>query len=270
MAEQFTVFGANGFIGSALVKRLVDQGYEVDAISRGNWPTKDQHLGHVIYAAGMAANYRTNLQATLETQTQLPAKTIDDYKFASFLYLSSTRLYQDAPTTCENAVLSFNPTESADIYNLSKATTECYLLAQERPTLRVVRLSNVFGSFSRPNSFLAQILADAAQNAAVRFAASAQSSKDYVALEEVVDLLISIALRGAKRVYNIARGENTTHAEIADELARLGVSIEFESGGATHFFPPIDTANLREEFEPPKINLLERLPQLLHSARNLR
>lgn len=52
MSESFTVIGARGFIGGALLDTLRSQGCEVLARRSDESPLRDR--GHVIYASGIA------------------------------------------------------------------------------------------------------------------------------------------------------------------------------------------------------------------------
>lgn len=267
MGEHFTIFGARGYIGEALVQHLRKQGHQVQAITRDNWPEKGSQLGHVVYAAGMAANYRQNLTGTLQSQTILPTKLIEEMDFSSFLYLSSTRLYGGASSTEEDAKLQVCPQNAEDIYNLTKATSECYLLAQDNPKIRVARLSNVYGQFKNTNSFLAAILWSAAQEGEVVFETDAASSKDYIPLDECLDRLAKIALTAEHRIYNVARGERVSHDQIARKLSDLGIAARFQKNAPLQSFPEINTAKMDAEFGAIKSNLIEKLPMLLEEIK---
>ena len=54
----FTVFGSSGYIGSHLVRHLIASGEEVATPMRGA-PIGETHLGHVVYAIGLTADFRT-------------------------------------------------------------------------------------------------------------------------------------------------------------------------------------------------------------------
>ena len=94
------------------------------------------------------------------------------------------------------------------------------------------------------------------------------SSKDYVAVDEVVALLEGIALCGRRRLYNVAVGANTTHDAIAVALAQaMGWRMTAVEGAATVRYPRIDTTRIRAEFRTPLRSLLDDLPALAAAQR---
>jgi hypothetical protein len=96
---------------------------------------------------------------------------------------------------------------------------------------------------------------------------SPESAKDYVGVEDVARWIAQIAVSGTQSIYNLASGRNTTNAEIADALRAAGVPVEFEAGGATIVFPPIDVARVVGEFGPARASLIQQIPELLRNQR---
>lgn len=270
MPEQFTIFGANGFIGRAMVGHLRSLGHEVLECTRNNWPAKNTDLGHVIYAAGMTSHYAKAPFETVRSQTTLPAQILEEYKYSSFLYLSSTRFYAGAAASDEHAKFEISPTDPNDIYTLTKTTAECLCLSHPSKNVRVVRLSNVYGQFTKNIVSLASILDEAARTGSVEFLSSPQSAKDYISLNDVVSILPKIALRGVERIYNVAKGANTSNEEIANVLEQEGVRITFRQNAPTLVSPQINVERLTTEFEGAKSELLKELPALLDFARQKR
>jgi nucleoside-diphosphate-sugar epimerase len=248
----FTVFGANGFIGGAVSARLEAQGVPVRRLTRANWPEAGEALGHVIFTIGMTAGFRTRLAQTVEAQVVRLHEALTRYRFESFLYLSSTRVYAGADTTEEEAPLRVRPADPDQIYNISKLAGEALCFAQASASVRVARLSNVYGAQEPPNTFLAQVLAEAKATGRVRIGQAPQSAKDYVALDDVVERLIGIATGGRHRLYNVGSGHNTRHAEIAGWLTDVGVQVEFTPDAPTASFPPLDCRRANAEFGEPK------------------
>ena len=168
------------------------------------------------------------------------ARCLAGLHFASFLFLSSTRVYARATATSEDTSLPCAPADPSDLYNLTKLAGEAVCLADPRQTVRVVRLSNVYGGAMPDDTFLGQLLREGRGTGAVRFRQSAKSSKDYVSLAEVTRLLPAIAAGGRHRLYNLAAGVNTSHAAIAVVLRRrFGWHVDF-APGAPHRALPAD------------------------------
>ena len=114
MSTPYTIFGASGFIGHHISRRLVAQGQTVRAVTRDCWPADGDDLGHVIYAIGMTANFRSRVMETFAAQIERLYDIIARQRFTSLLYLSSTRVYRGAASTEEDAPLIVRPLDADD------------------------------------------------------------------------------------------------------------------------------------------------------------
>lgn len=259
----FSVFGASGFIGSRLVARLEADGHAVTRIGRETWPTHGSHLGHVIFTIGMTADFREKPFETVDAQVLRLREALHDYSFESFLYLSSTRLYRSQPDTREDAALALQPENPDDLYNATKIAGESLCLTLKRPEIRVARLSNVFGSPSPSQSFLAAVLGEARRTGRVTFRTGPETEKDYLDIDSAVAALIAIAKGGRARLYNVAAGRNVSNGEIAAQLETLGIACHFEPAAPNLRLTPIVTTRLSDEFSHMPLFLPDALPALL-------
>jgi nucleoside-diphosphate-sugar epimerase len=248
MPEPFTVFGGYGFIGSAVSALLEGEGHKVDRIGRRNWPAPGADIGNVIFAAGITADFRERLVDTFEMHLVRLHEALRQYRYASFLYLSSARVYAGSGSTQEESALLVRPCDPDHVYNLSKLAAEGLCLAHSHPAIRVVRLSNVFGAQDASNLFLTAVLREAVTTGSVTIGQAPHSSKDYVPVEAAARSLVQIARRGRHRLYNIASGCNVTHHEIAGILESAGYAVKFAVGGPAAVFPPIDVSRVTDEF----------------------
>lgn len=246
----FTIFGASGFIGAHLLKRLERKGHKVDAIQRGNFPTTGTDLGHAVYCIGLTADFREKLMETARAHVGTLIDVLESYKFSSFLYLSSTRVYQGARDGSEDTDLVVRPVEPGYVYNLTKLAGEALCLAHPSKTCRVARLSNVLGAGASPENFLPSIIVEAKKSGAVKFLTSAETQRDFVDIEDVCEALEAIALSGQSRLYNVASGRPVSNRQIAGLLERyLGAKTRFENDAPTLLFPTVDISRLRKEFD---------------------
>ena len=264
--SHFTVLGAAGFVGSALVAALQCAGHRVRPVTRGTLPAlleTHRDAGHVIDCIGLTGDFRTRPHETAEAHVGVTARCLAGLHFESFLFLSSTRVYARADATQEDAPLPCVPADPSDLYNLTKLAGEAICLADPRQSVRVVRLSNVYGDAMPNDTLLGQLLREGHAAGAVRFRQSAKSSKDYVSLAEVTRLLPAIAAGGRYRLYNLAAGMNTSHAAVAVALRRrFGWHVDFAPGAPTVRFPRIDTTRLAVEFGAALSNLSADLATL--------
>jgi nucleoside-diphosphate-sugar epimerase len=263
----FTVLGAGGFIGAALVGWLESHDQVVHAVTRGAlaaFLAARRPAGHVVDCIGVGEDFRTRPMDTANAHVGLVAQCLAELQFASFLLLSSTSVYARASSTHETATLSALPAEPADLYNLTKLAGEALCLADPRPTARVVRLSNVYGIGMPDETFLGHLLREGRANGSVVFRHGPQSDADYINIAAVVRLLPAVAAVGRHRIYNVAAGRNTTHATIARCLSTTaGWRTDFAPSAPTLRNLPIDTARLDAEFVPESSDLTADLPTLL-------
>jgi nucleoside-diphosphate-sugar epimerase len=253
-----TVLGAGGWIGAALVAQLQRQGRPVLAVNRAGlpaWLAGSEPQGPVINAIGLTADFRQRPYATAEAHVGLLSQVLQRPGLVQLIYLSSTRVYARSGDTHETAALPCLSSDPSDLYNLSKLLGEALVLQDPRPGLKVVRLSNVVGPGQPASTFVGALLAEAqAKNGAVTIQQPAATTKDYVALADVVRLLPLIAEQGQQRLYNLGSGRNSSHAEEAAWLERQGLAVRFAGGAesvAGPSFPPLAIERLKAEFEPP-------------------
>jgi nucleoside-diphosphate-sugar epimerase len=266
----FTILGAGGFIGAALVAWLESQDHVVHAVTRASLPALlfgRRPAGHVIDCVGLTGDFRSRPLDTAEAHVGLVARCLSEMRFQSFLLLSSTRVYSRASATREDSALPTVPADPSDLYNLTKLAGEALCLANRRPDIRVARLSNVYSAGMPAETFLGQVLREGQSTGSVVFRQSAASAKDYVSLSAVVRLLPAIAAAGRQRLYNVAAGDNTSHATIADRLTELtGWPTSFDMDAPTVRHLPIDTTRLQDEFGPTSSDLSADLPTMLAIA----
>ena len=256
-----TVLGAGGWIGAALVVELQCQGRIVKAIDRDGLPAwlSEQDLqttspGPVIYAIGLTADFRQRPHATAEAHVGLLSQVLQRPGVDQLLFLSSTRVYARSADTRETAPLPCLSGDPSDLYNLSKLLGEALVLRDPRPTMKVVRLSNVIGPRQPTTTFVGALFSDARASGIVTIRQPADTAKDYVDLADVVRLLPLIAEQSKHRIYNLGSGINTSHADVAAWLEQQGITVRFASREAAEpglSFSPLSIERLAAEFELP-------------------
>jgi nucleoside-diphosphate-sugar epimerase len=266
---KFTVFGGRGFIGRNLVSFLEAKGYEVAVPPRGrenDTVNTGECLGHVVYAIGLTGNFRQRIYDTVEAQVTKHAELIRGARFKSWLYLSSTRVYSgigEDGHACETTAVPAIPS-SDSLYNLSKLLSEAICIAQPNPSVRVARLSNVYGAGQSSSTFLGAVIEELTRTGSVVIQEAPSSSKDYIAVADVCEHLCSITLSGRDRLYNVASGRPAPHQAVAERLSSLtGGKITFAAGAPIRKFPVIDTSRIASEFHHRPRSLIDDLENLL-------
>ena len=262
---KFTVFGSTGFIGSNLVQFLRKLKVDVFAPARDDFSFAD-NLGHVIYCIGMTADFREKPFETLRSHVCLLLDILERVAFDSFVYLSSTRVYSRAAASHEDTVLGAVPYDPEDLYNLSKMMGESICLSSRLRNVKIIRLSNVYGSDFQSKNFLFSIIRDAVNNKKITLKTNPASEKDYINIKDVVGIIPKIAVAGKHKIYNVASGQNISHGEIVDFLRKkTGCLVEVEPNAKQVIFPRIDINRVRKEFGLSPSSLFSHLPALTAS-----
>ena len=256
-----TVFGARGFVGSALAAALSTEDWEVDALGGREVPTGP--LGHVFFCAGVTSDFRTRRFDAIEAHVTLAAKILRESDFESFTYLSSTRVYKDAAVGSEHSALSINPSDATDIFNASKLAGEAICLSDPRTEVRIARLSNVYGVEDRSENFLTSVIRDVIANGRVHIGLVAEQAKDYVAVEDVVSALTRFPDRARSRIINLASGVPVANGTIAAIISECtGATVTFGSNLGPQF-PVIDASRMRDELGVAPRQLADELGSLV-------
>jgi nucleoside-diphosphate-sugar epimerase len=263
---RFTVFGGRGFVGGRLLERLSELGFACRLVGRDD-DFRGDDLEHVLYAAGLTADFRHKRFDTMRAHAARVADVLEHGVLESFLYLSSTRVYRRTASADEASPLVVDPADPESLYDISKLAGESLCLSDPRPTVRVARLSNVYGTGDDSANFLPSLVRSALGEGRVRLRSALDSEKDYVAVTDVAQVLPEIAQRGAHRLYNVASGRNTTHAAIIEVLREhTGCEVEVAPAAPRTSFAPITITRVQSELGFRPRSVLEDLPALIEAA----
>jgi len=131
-------------------------------------------------------------------------------------------------------------------------------------TVRVARLSNIYGEDFKSDNFLTSVIRDAVTEGKVTLRTSADSTKDYVSLDDVVEVLINIAKSGRERIYNVASGRNVSNHEITEKIRLVtGCEVEIPPAAPKHDFPLISVDRVAHEFGFKPSCMLDDLDHLV-------
>lgn len=260
----WTVVGARGFIGSAFVRRLRSEGEDVVELTHQQALAFEGDLGDVVYASGIAWDADKRPDDALRMHVHVP-KDLLRKSPRSFVYLSSTRVYGDSPDTEESAPLRV---AAGDVYAATKAAGESVVLADPRPAMRVVRLSNVYGASFSSGLMLSDFLRQAATSGKIVVRSSSNSEKDHVSVDDVVVVTLSIARSGRGRIYNVAAGRNTRQGDVLRAIAAAsGCELVEPSEAPVVAFAPIDVRRVAGEFGFAARDVLDDIPNLWRTFR---
>lgn len=261
---KFTIFGATGFIGRELVNFLNSQGIDTFIPKRDFIPSKDENLGHVIYCIGLTSDFRKKPFQTVEAHVCKLKKIIMQCHFESFVYLSSTRVYNGSELGIESNKLVVNPNNFSDLYNISKIMGESICLSIHNKNVKVVRLSNVLGNDFSSGNIVYSLIEDAIQKGKISLKQSANVERDFISVDKVVSLIVDVAVKGLERIYNIASGQNVSNQVIIDNIQeRTNCEVTYESENEVLKFPVISIEKIVNEFSFKPENFENKLNELI-------
>jgi UDP-glucose 4-epimerase len=240
---EFFVTGCSGFIGTHLVKRLLDEGHMVTGydlvIPAYTHVNFDFVQGDILDLERLRASVvKPDGIFHLAAQTKVPDSTQDpSYDFlvnargtfnvlscaseATFVYASTSTVYGTAatPTPEQHAM------RPVSFYGASKAAGELYCSAFNGifgvPTTSL-RLFNVYGPGNAKGVMYDLIKKLQLDSGHLEILGSGLQKKDYVYIDDVIDAFLLAYDKGIPgEAYNIGSGRAITVNEIASSICRI-------------------------------------------------
>lgn len=250
LATEFFLLGGNGFIGTALSRRLLEKGNSVTVLDpmpprdpsfRGRWiPGKleDHQLGEKILRRGMRVvhlawsslpepsnrdphgDLSSNLLPTLRWLDACAEAGVD-----KLIFMSSGGTVYGVPVT--DPIREDHPTDPICSYGISKLAVEKYLslygLLRGLPSF-VLRASNVYGPGKDPfgrqgaiNVFLGAM----ARNERIEIWGDGRVVRDYLYIADLVDLVVRCLEFGTscqERIFNAGFGKGHSLLDILEQI----------------------------------------------------
>jgi len=243
----FTVLGAEGFIGSNLINHLSKNGRRIYAPKKKNSTEfkKLQH-GHIIYCIGLTSDFRKRPLDTMHAHVCILREILERVDFKSLTYLSSTRVYHGSSSTIESHRLSMSPENLEDLYGISKLAGESLCHHSGRKNVKIIRLSNIVGYRRDRDLFIDQLLHEIVTHNTLTLKSSLHSSKDYLYIDDAVNAISSLAATNNTGCFNVAYGNNISNQIIINQLnEHFDFKLTIEKNAPVIDFPIINTEKIR-------------------------
>ena len=261
------ILGSRGFIGSALATHLKHLGHEISCAEPSDLPNLPGTFDVLIYAIGMTANFRKNFNRTINAHINILVDVVEWNKFRHLIYLSSTRLYSNNLSSGESTDVRISGLNKDDFYNASKILGEMYSLHECNQPVSVLRLSNVIGNDYRSENFLTSAVREAKYTGHLELRSNKNVEKDFILLEDVLEVVARVIYQPVGGVLNVASGTNLKLYKIAKIVSSLtGARLSCREVGAGTGFPSIDITKLTEiyNFHPQSVeSKLEKIVKAL-------
>ncbi|MCX6281417.1 MAG: NAD(P)-dependent oxidoreductase [Bacteroidetes bacterium] len=242
--KKILVTGSDGFIGRALLKRLLHEGFEAEGLDLAQGDITDpscfqqfsqQEFFHVIHLAGKTfvpdswkdpgAFYRINLMGTVNVLEFCRRSGAGLTYISSYLYGSPEYL----PVDENHPVKSYNP------YSHSKllADNTCQFYARNFKTrITILRPFNAYGP-GQPAHFIIPEIIQMVMDPAVAEVEvmDLRPKRDYVFIDDLVDAIFR-TIHGEPGIYNVGSGESVSVETLIQTVMKLsGISKPYKARG---------------------------------------
>ena len=255
MVKYALISGGNGFLGSHLADKFIDNGYEVTVVDdfstskRKNVPKEATLIKKKIedYKTNKKYDFVIHLAArpSPEDYISKPVSTISSnslgtYKMleiakdsnAVFMYTSSSEVYGDASIipTNEDYFGNVNPNGIRSCYDESKRFSEALIMAYHREyglDVRIQRPFNVYGPRIREDGFYGRVIPrfifQALNNRPITIHGSGKQTRSFLYISDWVEASWSFIniKKPNYRIINIGSSDEITILELAKKIKIL-------------------------------------------------
>tara|TARA_B100000579_G_scaffold62654_1_gene45908 strand:+ start:2231 stop:3046 length:816 start_codon:yes stop_codon:yes gene_type:complete len=262
----YTIFGSTGFIGKEIIKFLKKKNIKI-YIPKRNQIKFNKNLGNIIYCVG-SDNWKENIKDGFYSNLGHLQKILFNSKYKSFLFLSSSRVYiHQNSKTSEEEYIKIKSDDLNDFYNLLKLTSESLCLSLNNNKIKVIRLSNVLGNNYSSPLVLPTLIRNGIQRGKIKLFINKNSTKDYIGIDDVTQLIFKIINHGKERIYNVASGKNTKLIEIVKIIRNeTNCRITLINQKEKILEPIINISRIKKEFKfNPKIKFKNDLKKIINN-----
>ena len=255
------VLGGGGFVGSAITRRLVSDGYEVIVAERKLPPDLDRVAGArvlmrdagdpaiygelldgvsaVVYAVGCLYPHESNASPLSDIQNALPPlihllEALRRRPGVPLVFLSSGGTVYGDPRTLP--VTEDHPTDPTSSYGILKLAAEKYIgMYRELYGLRtrILRVANAYGPFqpiARGQGVVGVFIDRVVRGMPVTIFGTGQTTRDYIHVDDVAHAVSSSLSAGPPHIMNVGTGVGTSVSQIVQLLEQLSgrpVAVEY-------------------------------------------
>ena len=132
-------------------------------------------------------------------------------------------------------------------------------------------MSNLFGdNFSKQIYLLPTLIRNAIKNKKINIIINKKSSKDFLYINEAIEILLKIIKKCKHRLYNVASGKNTELFKISQKIKKItNCKINYKNQNKLINDATVDISRIKKEFNfKPKKDLIKSLGELINNYKN--
>ena len=243
------VVGANGFLGSLMVEKLLSNNIRVLAVynresqninkkatilSNNAVLSQDINPDSIFYMSG---NYSNSYSQLLEINQTLFLYT-QKFPEAKLVYVSSANVYGNN----KEIVSENSPFTNPGSYAMSKLSGEFMVASMKKYS--IVRLAYVYGPNITNKSFIPFLINSAETNKTIKLFGNGERKQDYLFVDDAIELCYLSAFADVNLVYLGATGNSVSNLEVAQEIQKhIPCEIEFTGTetALSFYFNPEET-----------------------------
>ena len=267
--EKYTIFGHRGFLGKNIVHYLRKKEKKYFLPKKKNKFSKN--LNNVIYCIGVY-DVLDNPIKSIDASLKILSEIIINNKFKSFVLISSTRLYLNSKKTNENDKISIDPNSKNYFFNSLRLTAENFCLSQNNRKIKVVRISNLYGDYFKSQKyFLPNLIRNSIEKKLISITINKNSKKNYLNVQDAVEVLIKIINKGKYRLYNIASDKRYSLDFISKTIQKITkCKIKYYNQKIKYDEPLININRVKKEFKfKPKNDFKNKLQQIVKEFKKI-
>jgi len=231
------VVGSRSFIGAALMARLVQNGASVLGLSSNDVDLRaadaaDQLCERLratdclVMAAGIAPGKPPSTSELVSNAcfARAVAEAVRRQPVAHLIYLSSDAVYPDS----EECLTEASCASSESLYGTSHRLREAILSCTDTVACQILRCTMVYGAGDTHDAYGPnRMVRTAIRERRIELFGEGEDVRDYLAIDDLVDLLERVLAARSQGVLNAASGEPISARALADRIAlRCGPGIE--------------------------------------------
>jgi nucleoside-diphosphate-sugar epimerase len=225
--DRVVVIGAGGFVGSAIVQQLAQEGVPVEPLTRAEMnllssgaaeslatmlrPTDSVVLVSAIAPAKTVAMLMDNLRMA-ETVCSALAST----EIAHLVYVSSDAVYADDA----NPVTEESPCAPSTLHGVMHLTRELMLKSSTRAPVAILRPTLIYGARDPHNGYGPnRFRREAARGRDISIFGEGEEQRDHVLVQDVARVTTLVLAHRSAGAINVVTGVSTSFSGIAHRIA---------------------------------------------------